>query len=123
MSARVLAAMLLALSLAGCGGLMAAGSGLGALGGTLALVGQVNSDVDSVLGTACAAYRQGRAVADAVVATGIVPEADTAKVSAIEQYGDAACAAPPSGSPVSTAIWFGTLVGQLASLTNSKAGG
>jgi phage terminase large subunit-like protein len=44
-------------------------------------------------------------------------------IATTEQYGDAACANPPSGDALSTAIWFGSLVGQLSSLTSEKAGG
>jgi phage terminase large subunit-like protein len=44
-------------------------------------------------------------------------------VATTELYGDAACADPPSGDALSTAIWFGLLVGQLSSLTSEKAGG
>jgi hypothetical protein len=39
-------------------------------------------------------------------------------VATTEEYGDAACAKPPSGDALSTAIWLGTLVGQLATLTS-----
>ena len=39
-------------------------------------------------------------------------------VAMTEEYGDAACANPPSGDALSTAIWLGTLVGQLATLTS-----
>jgi hypothetical protein len=109
-------AALLLLPLCGCGGLVAAGSGIGAL----ALVNQVSGDVNQVIDTACSAYEKGRAVADAVVATGLVPGDDVNKVGIIEQYGDAACASPPTGDALSTAIWFGKLLGQLDSLISGK---
>jgi hypothetical protein len=51
--------------------------------------------------------------------TGIVPTDAAGKARAIEEYGDAACANPPSGDALSTAIWLGTLVGQLATLTSA----
>jgi phage terminase large subunit-like protein len=38
-------------------------------------------------------------------------------IATTEEYGDAACADPPSGNVLSTAIWLGTLVGQIATLT------
>jgi phage terminase large subunit-like protein len=39
-------------------------------------------------------------------------------IATTEEYGDAACANPPSGDALSTAIWFGTLIGQIATLTS-----
>jgi phage terminase large subunit-like protein len=42
-------------------------------------------------------------------------------VATFEEYGDAACANPPSGDALSTAIWLGELVGQIGTLTSSSA--
>jgi hypothetical protein len=52
-----------------------------------------------------------------------VPSDATSKVGIIEEYGDAACANPPAGDALSTAIWLGELVGQIGTLTSSKSGG
>jgi len=106
------------LLLSGCAGLIAAGSAAGAIGGGLAVVNQVAGVVDATIQTACGEYEKGRAVANAVVGTGLVPSDASGKVSIIEEYGDAACANPPSGDALSTAIWLGTLVGQIATLTS-----
>jgi hypothetical protein len=118
---RLLLALALMAALGGCAGLMAAGSATGAIGGGLAMANQVASTVDTTVQTACSAYEKGRAAANAVVATGLVPSDAANKVGIIEQYGDAACASPPSGDALSTAIWLGTLVGQIATLTSVTA--
>jgi hypothetical protein len=115
----VVAAALLLLS--GCAGLIAAGSATGAIGGGLAVANQIAGTVNTTIDTACSAYETGRAAANAVVATGLVPSNTVGRVSIIEEYGDAACANPPSGNAVSTAIWFGTLVGQITTLTSVTA--
>jgi phage terminase large subunit-like protein len=39
-------------------------------------------------------------------------------IATTEEYGDAACANPLSGDALSTAIWLGTLVGQIGTLTS-----
>lgn len=109
------------LLLGGCTGLLAAGSTLGAIGGGLAVANQVAGEVDTTIQTACREYEKGRAVADAVVATGLLPAEAASKVRVVEEYGDAACADPPSGDALSTAIWLGTLVGQIATLTSVPA--
>jgi hypothetical protein len=108
-------------ALSGCGGMVAAGSAMGAAGGALAIADNVASAADSVIATACKEYGAGKSAANAVVATGIVPASAAAKVNSIESFGDAACAAPPAGDPLSTAIWFGTLVGQLGTLTANQS--
>ena len=118
---RFLAALALLPLLGGCAALMAAGSATGAIGGGLAMANQVASTVDTTIQTACSAYEKGRAAANAVVATGLVPADASSKVGIIEEYGDAACADPPSGDALSTAIWLGTLVGQIATLTSVQA--
>jgi hypothetical protein len=112
----VLAASLLLLS--GCAGLIAAGSATGAIGGGLAIANQVAGAVGTTIQTACGEYQKGRAVANAVVATGLPPPDIAGKVEIIEEYGDAACADPPSGDALSTAIWLGTLIGQITTLTS-----
>ena len=115
---RVLA-IVLPLALAGCTGLVAAGSTVGVIGGGLAVANQVAADVDTTIETACAEYEKGRVVADAILATGLLPSKIAGKVEIIEEYGDAACADPPAGNAVSTAIWLGKLIGQLITLTDS----
>lgn len=105
----------------GCTGLMAAGSAAGAVGGGLAIANQVAGAVDATIQTACTAYEKGRIAANAVVATGLVPADAANKVGIIEEYGDVACANPPTGDALSTAIWLGTLVGQIATLTSVPA--
>ncbi|HTW52537.1 MAG TPA: hypothetical protein VME45_11685 [Stellaceae bacterium] len=117
---RAIAAALL-LPLGGCAGLMAAGSATGAVGGGWALADRIAGTVNTTVATACGEYEKGRAAANAVVATGLVPSDAATKVSIIEEYGDAACANPPSGDALSTAIWLGTLVGQIATLTSVTA--
>ena len=42
-------------------------------------------------------------------------------IATTEEYGDAACANPPQGDPLSTAIWLGQLIGQVATLTSVAA--
>jgi hypothetical protein len=102
----------------GCTGLIAAGSGLGAVGGALATANQVSAAVDPVIATACQDYAKGKSAADALVAAGLVSAATAAKVKSIEAFGDAACANPPAGNALSTAIWLGQLVGEIAALTS-----
>ena len=72
---------------------------------------------DDAVTTGCGEYQKARGAADAIVASGLLPNAAAAKVSSIEKFGDAACAHPPAGDPLSTAIWLGRLVGQIGTLT------
>ena len=58
-------------------------------------------------------------MADAAVASGIVPKSTAAKLSAIESFGDAACAKPPDGDPLATAIWLGQFARQLTTLATA----
>jgi len=118
------AALLLLISvvpaLGACGALVPAGSAIGAVSGGIAIANQVSAAVDPVIATACGEYKKGEGAADAVIATGLVPATVTGKVKSIESFGDAACANPPSGDALSTAIWLGQLAGQVTTLT-SKA--
>jgi len=114
----IVLALLVGGALSACAPLVAAG----AVGSGLVVANQVASTVDTTIQTACAEYAKGRAAANAVVGTGLVPSA-AAKVGIIEEYGDAACANPPAGDALSTAIWLGELVGQIGTLTNSKSSG
>lgn len=114
-------AVIIAPTLSACGGLIAAGSAAGAAGGIFALINQSASTVDTVIRTACADYEEGRAAANAIVAIGLVPPDIAAKIAAIESFGDAACANPPDGDILSTAVWLGRLVGQIMTLTSEFA--
>jgi hypothetical protein len=107
-----------ALAVSGCTSLMAAGSAVGALGGVVATANQVAATVDPAIAAACQAYAKGKAAADALVAAKLVPTSAVAKVKSIEAFGDAACANPPSGDAVSTAIWLGQLVGEISALSS-----
>ncbi|HXP05763.1 MAG TPA: hypothetical protein VN808_16700 [Stellaceae bacterium] len=113
-------AVIALLWLGGCAGLIAAGSAAGAIGGGLAVADQLVGTVDATIRAACGEYEKGRAVAEALIATGLVPLNAIAKARLIEEYGDAACANPPQGDPLLTAIWLGELVGQIAALTSAR---
>lgn len=114
----VLIGLLLSGALGACGPLVAAGAATGAAGGGLAIANQVVSTVDATIQTACSEYQKGRAAANAVIGTGLLQAGAAAKVGVIEEYGDAACANPPQGDALSTAIWLGELVGQIGTLTS-----
>jgi hypothetical protein len=105
-------------ALGACAPLVGAGAALGTVGAGITVANTVSSTADTTIQTACAAYEKGKAAANAIVGAGIVPSAAAGKVAVIEEYGDAACATPPSGDALSTAIWLGTLVGQIATLTS-----
>jgi hypothetical protein len=117
----IVIALLLGGTLGACGPLAAAGGAAGAIGGGLAIANQVSGAVDSTILTACGEYQKGRTAAQAVIGDGLVPSSAAAKIGVIEEYGDAACAHPPSGDALSTAIWLGELVGQIGTLTGSPA--
>ncbi|HLY44474.1 MAG TPA: hypothetical protein VKQ73_02750 [Stellaceae bacterium] len=106
-------------ALAGCGGVPAAVlGGLGSAGSALTVVDKLSQAASPYIATACQEYQKGKAAADATVAAGIVPKTIAAKVTSIESFGDAACTNPPSGDPLSTAIWLGQLAGQITTLTS-----
>jgi hypothetical protein len=71
---------------------------------------------DTTIATACSEYGKAKNAADLITATGLLPSAVTGKVTAIESFGDAACANPPAGDPLSTAIWLGQIAGQIGTL-------
>jgi hypothetical protein len=105
-------------ALAGCGGVPAAVlGGLGSAGSVYTAADKVTEAADPYVTKACAEYATGKAAADAVVGTGLVPVAATGKVTSIESFGDAACKKPPAGDALSTAIWLGKLAGQITALT------
>jgi hypothetical protein len=99
---------------------MGAGAAIGTVGAGLTLANNVADTVDTTIQTACTEYQKGESAANAVIGAGIVPAKIASDVSVIEQYGDAACANPPSGNALSTAIWFGKLIGQLDTLVSGK---
>jgi len=110
--------VMLGSALGGCAPLAGAGAAVGAVGAGIAIANTVSGTVDTTIQTACAAYGKGRVAANAAVGGGLVPAEAAGKARIIEEYGDAACASPPPGDALSTAIWLGTLVGQLATLTS-----
>jgi hypothetical protein len=111
-----------ALALSGCAGVPAAVlSGLGAAASVYSLADKITAAASPVIATACAEYEKGKAAAGAVVGTGLVASAASAKVTAIESFGDAACgpgSGPPASDPLATAIWLGQLAGQITTLTS-----
>jgi hypothetical protein len=108
-------------ALAACAGVPAAVlGGLGAAASVYSAIDKLTEATDPYIAKACAEYENGKAAADATITTGIVSAASSSKVTSIESFGDAACesgAGPPSGDPLSTAIWLGHLAGQLTTLT------
>jgi hypothetical protein len=117
--AAIALACLLAPVLSACSGLAGAGASLGVVAGGITIADNVSAAVDPVIQTACAEYQKGKAAADAVIGAGLLPSNITGKVASIESFGDAACANPPQGDALSTAIWLGQLVGQIMTLTTS----
>lgn len=105
-------------ALSACGGVPATVlGGLGSLGSAYAAVDKISETASPAIATGCAEYGKAKATADATIATTAVPAAAAAKIAAIESFGDAACAHPPAGDPLSTAVWLGGLAGQIAALT------
>jgi hypothetical protein len=107
-------------ALSGCAGVPAAVlGGLGIAGATYTAIDQITEAAGPVIATACGEYEKAKTATDAVVALGALPADIKAKISAIVSFGDAACAKPPAGDPLSTAIWLGTLAGQITTLTGA----
>src|SRR5260221_9231508 len=95
-------------ALAGCAGVPAAIlGGLGSAGSVYSAFDKLTEAASPYITTGCAEYQKGKAAADAVLVAGLVPTTIAAQVTSIESFGDAACASPPSGDPLSTAIWLG----------------
>jgi hypothetical protein len=116
----LLAGLAVLTALSGCGGVPAMViAGIGSAGSVYTVVDKITEATSPLIAAACAEYEKRRAVADALTITGRVP---SAKVAAIESFGDAACGSgsgPPSGDPLATAIWLGELAGQIATLTSA----
>jgi uncharacterized protein YceK len=112
-------------TLAGCAGVPAAVlGGLGSAGSAYLAVDKITEAASPYIASACAEYGKAKAAADATIAAGVAPAAVAARLSSIESFGDAACATPPAGDPLSTAIWLGQLAGQITTLAGGpKAGG
>ena len=105
-------------ALSGCAGVPAAVvGGLGSAGSAYVALDKITEATSPYIATGCTAYGKAKAAADATLAAGVVSPKIAAKVASIESFGDAACANPPSGDPLSTAIWLGKLTGQIATLT------
>ncbi len=105
--------------LSGCGGAPAAVlGGVGAAGSAYAALDRLSSATTPYIATACGEYAKAKAAAGALLAAGAMPATVAAKIASIESYGDAACAAPPAGDPLTTAIWLGQLAGQIATLAS-----
>jgi hypothetical protein len=117
-----LVALLAVAALGGCGAPVAVLGGLGSAGSVYTAINSFTAAASPVIATACAEYNTARGAANAVLGSGMVPAAYHASVVSIESYGDAACANPPAGDPLSTAIWLGQLVGQITTLTGAKTG-
>ena len=111
-------------ALSGCAGVPAAVlAGLGSAGSVIAVVDKITEAASPYIVSACAEYEKAKAAADATVTAGVVPAAVVARLSSIESFGDAACATPPAGDPLSTAIWLGQLAGQITTLTTTAQHG
>ena len=89
-------AVLVGAALGACAPLAGVGAAVGAIGTGITVADTVAGTVDTTIQAACREYEKGRAAANAVVATGLVPTDASGKVDVIEEYGDAACADPPS---------------------------
>ena len=112
-------------ALSACSGVPAAVfAGLGAAGTVYTAVDKITEAASPYIASACLEYAKAKASVDATVAASKVSSAITETVATIESFGDAACANPPDGDPLSTTIWLGELAGQLKSLTSGvKPGG
>jgi hypothetical protein len=107
-------------ALAGCAAAPAAVlAGMGSVGSVITAADKLTEAASPYVVSACTEYAKARAAADATVATGVVPATVAVKLSSIESFGDAACANPPNGDPLSTAIWLGHLAGQLTTLATT----
>ena len=106
-------------ALAGCAAVPGVLGGVGAAGSVFTAVDRITQATDPYIARACVEYRQGKAVADAMISAGAVSQPLAARAVSIESFGDAACANPPAGDPLSTAIWLGRLAGQLTTLTGA----
>jgi len=114
---RLTLAVILPLALSGCAAVLA-GAGIGVLSGagTYAAIEAGIKIADDVIQVGCATYKGGRLATEVEIVRGNVTPEGVVKARSIEAWGDPVCANPPS-SDISTAIWLGTLVGELGALT------
>jgi hypothetical protein len=113
-----LAALAAAPALAGCSGVPAMViGGLGSAGSVYTALDKITEATEPYIAKACDEYQKGKATADATIAAGVVASTAAGKVTSIEIFGDTACANPPAGDLLSTAIWLGQLAGQITTLT------
>ena len=111
-------------ALSGCAGIPAAVLvGLGSAGSAFMAVDKLTQAASPYIASACSEYGKAKASAAATIAAGVVPTANMAKLSSIESFGDAACANPPVGDPLSTAIWLAQLAGQITTLAGGAKPG
>lgn len=109
------------LGASGCAPLTAAGAALGAVGTAVSVADQLASAANPLIRKACDKYAKARAAGEAMAINGLLPESAAAKLKRIEAFGDAACADPPQGNALSTAIWLGELAAKLKTLTGPGA--
>ena len=114
----VLLAVAIAPALAGCGSAPGVLAGLGAAGSAITAADKLAAAASPYIATGCSEYANAEAASDAVLAAVPVPGTVLAKVKSVESFGDAACANPPAGDPLSTAIWLGQLAGQITTLAS-----
>jgi hypothetical protein len=104
--------------LSACGGTAAAVlGGIGSIGSAITAADKVSKAASPYIAQGCADYAAAKSAANTLVSAGAVTGATAAKLASVESFGDAACASPPAGDALSTAIWLGKLVGQLGTLT------
>lgn len=108
----------LPLALSGCGGVpMMVLGGIASAGSIYTTVDKMTEAAAPFIAKACGEFEAAKAAADATVAAGVLGADAAAKIASVQGFGDAACARPPAGDPLSTAIWLGKLGGQLAALS------
>lgn len=88
--------------LAGCAAAPAVLSGLGSAGSAYVAVDKITEAASPYIAKGCTEYQAAKAAADAVAARGLLPATANTSLTSIESYGDAACAKPPAGDPLST---------------------
>ena len=119
------AVVLLVAATLALGACQSAGSAAAIAGGAISAadgVQQLITAEDRIIVAACADYANGKTTANAAVAAGRAPAGMLAKLVSIEGFGDAACANPPQGDPLSTAIWLGELAGDMKTLVAGGSG-
>jgi hypothetical protein len=117
----IVVALLLSPALIGCAGVPAqVVGGLGSAGSAYLALDKITTAAAPYIATACGEYDKAKAAAEATRNAGLLSAAVGQQLAAIESFGDSACANPPAGDPLSTAIWLGTLAGQLQTLAGAR---